>query len=137
MSAGGRAVGRGGRLLLIDWRVFPAESTEIRSGGNGTGHGWLPWPVGRRGGRGQLSMLMDSPPLAVPAASQAIRETLLRTNRTLPSHMAAFTPPVCWLRASCIRARDEVEVVVHGGCCVLPHEPPVITSVALALFGVW
>ena len=48
----------------------------------------------------------------MPADRQAIRLTLLLTNRTLPSHIAAFTPPVCRLRASCIRGREAVEVVV-------------------------
>ena len=52
-------------------------------------------------------------------------------NVTLPSHMAAFTPPPpCRLRAAIIRARVVVEVSVHGGVgdVVVLQMPPVRTS---------
>ena len=54
--------------------------------------------------------------------------------------MAAFPPPVCRPRASCIRERSPVDVVVHGigGLPVvrLVQPAPVITSGALRWFGV-
>src|SRR4029077_21171406 len=80
-----------------------------------------------------------SAPFAVPNARQVSTLIVSRKKRTLPSHIAAFTPPVCRLRASCIRGRVPVEVVVHGklGNEFGPHPPPVITSVAAGLFGVW
>jgi hypothetical protein len=52
--------------------------------------------------------------MEVPSARQVTRLMLLLKNRTLPSHIAAFTPLVCRLLASCIRGRVLVDVVVHG-----------------------
>src|SRR3954452_12822245 len=58
-----------------------------------------------------------------------------RTNRTLPSHIDAFTPPVWKLRAPMNRAREVVDVVVHGGLfsVVVTQMPPVRTSCSLLL----
>src|SRR5262245_43013067 len=85
------------------------------------------------------SMPITSPPQALPKARHVSTLIELRKNRTLPSHIAAFTPWVCRLRTSCIRGSVLVEVVVHGKFGTLdgPQPPPVITSVAAGLFGVW
>lgn len=83
-----------------------------------------------------MSRLIVSFPCEVLAARHAWRLTESRTNRTLPSHMDTFNPPGCRLRATCIRGRVLVEVVVQGGFPPVPllHPAPVITSGSL-LFG--
>src|SRR5437762_11882482 len=78
------------------------------------------------------------PPWLVLIARQVLMLIESRINRTLPSHIDAFTPPVWKLRAPMNRAREVVDVVVHGpagfgsGATGL-QMPPVRTSCSLLL----
>ena len=82
---------------------------------------------------------MVSPPWDVLAARHARMSTVFWMNRTLPSHMAACTPPVWKLRAVLSRARVVVEVRVHRGRfgkSTCGQMPPVWTSLPwIGLFG--
>src|SRR5207247_7805704 len=80
-------------------------------------------------------LLNTSPPRAVLSARQILMSMLFVTKRTLPSHMEAFTPPECELRAPISRGREGVEVVVHGikGLTSGVQMPPVMTSCSVLL----
>ena len=82
--------GRGHRERLR----FAAATRERECGGeeDGRAHGFVV-PAGHW-------FDTTSPPAIEPIARHVAIGIELFTNRTLPSHMATFTPPVCMLRAA-------------------------------------
>ncbi len=84
------------------------------------------------------SVLTTSPPIEVPKACQVVVAIEFWKKRTLPSQSAAFTPPVCLLRAPWRLLNGlggAVLVVEHGEFSgfVVSHQAPVMMSASDAL----